>query len=871
MADFTQLYLTTAGVKALLEAQAGQQLKFSKIKMGSGKLSGSSLSLRDLVTPVVSMPISRKVVDTKSNYLSIEAAMTNESVTEGFEWRELGLFMQDASGKDVLYAYANAGDEYDYVPAFSDQRYVKKVRLATTITDSPNISITVEQGQYVDAVTFDERLQEISGEVVAVDENIHQGYSVLEGNAAAGMAGNNGLEIGYIEGASGQVSTNGYQLFDASKLATKTASGATVTNNGDGSFTISGSGNLTDNFNVGAEIVLDKSRLKVGNIRLLCGAMTYPYCSVYIASSGGTLALSNRYGASETKELTEEILNGENFYMSISISGNSGDAIIPGTIKPMLYQDGDGTWEVFTGGKAAPCPEYPQEIKSFGDNPVNFYSHGFQLLKASRLISTEKGGATITNNGDGSFTIGGSGALTTDCGHASVLTSDEVKKLLKPGNISLNVAKTYPYFYVYFGNNAGQIMELSPSKNTFTLTQEHLDSAGFFVRVGFWGGNGADISGGTIKPMIYQDGEGEWEAYKEPQTTVVTFPAPLRSLPNGVHDTYENGIIVRRVGKVTIDGTTNKTTNISTHDGTFVTANYANSLIKKQPSDRTISVICDKLPGTHLHDTWNGDLLPSVAQANGGNYIQICLPNECGTTADEINAWLAANPVTVLYELAQPTTETVELPVIPSYALHTSVHHDCYIDAGAIKWHALIGGSGGSQIELPLPVQDGGWVVNEATTDENKAEMLAGLGKMGVYTSGNKPTASDVGAVAESELATAIQSLIDSGVIEVGAVKSVQSGIVAHGVSSTKYETKTFMLNKSYIYYHEISISTVSNINKCQVKITPFHYNDAGNNQLYIGALTSTNKLRVYYLADTTEGKSFYNERAYRWEVTEFA
>lgn len=41
-----------------------------------------------------------------------------------------------------------------------------------------------------------------------------------------------------------------------------------------------------------------------------------------------------------------------------------------------------------------------------------------------------------------------------------------------------------------------------------------------------------------------------------------------------------------------------------------------------------------------------------------------------------------------------------------------------------------------------------------------------------LYTKDNPPTASDVGAVAESDLATAIQSLIDSGVIEAGGFKS---------------------------------------------------------------------------------------------------
>lgn len=41
-----------------------------------------------------------------------------------------------------------------------------------------------------------------------------------------------------------------------------------------------------------------------------------------------------------------------------------------------------------------------------------------------------------------------------------------------------------------------------------------------------------------------------------------------------------------------------------------------------------------------------------------------------------------------------------------------------------------------------------------------------------LYTKDNPPTASNVGAVAESDLATAIQSLIDSGGIEVGGFRS---------------------------------------------------------------------------------------------------
>ena len=51
-----------------------------------------------------------------------------------------------------------------------------------------------------------------------------------------------------LYGKTTQVQTTGAQMFDESKIPTKTAGGATVTNNGDGSFTVSGSGNLTETF-----------------------------------------------------------------------------------------------------------------------------------------------------------------------------------------------------------------------------------------------------------------------------------------------------------------------------------------------------------------------------------------------------------------------------------------------------------------------------------------------------------------------------------------------------------------------------------------------------------------------------------------------
>lgn len=154
MAGFSNLALTASGLKALLAAQAGTPLILSKIGMGSGFVANST-TLTNLVTPKLMLPISEKKVDNSSGRLMVVARMTNESLTEGFYWRETGLFFQDADGNDVLFAYSCVTDQYDYVPAYSDQRYVKHIRIANIITDSANIEVLENEGlMYVDTLAF---------------------------------------------------------------------------------------------------------------------------------------------------------------------------------------------------------------------------------------------------------------------------------------------------------------------------------------------------------------------------------------------------------------------------------------------------------------------------------------------------------------------------------------------------------------------------------------------------------------------------------------------------------------------------------------------------------------------------------------------
>lgn len=166
MANFNNLALTAEGVKALLAAQAGTTLTLSKIGLGSGSTTSSSVNLKSLVAPELMMPISTKKIDSTSGHITLVAKMTNEGIADGFYWRETGLFFEDSEGNDVLFAYSCTTSEYDYIPAYSDQRYVKHIRIANIITDSADITIKENEGLlYVDTLTYEDFKNEMEEHV----------------------------------------------------------------------------------------------------------------------------------------------------------------------------------------------------------------------------------------------------------------------------------------------------------------------------------------------------------------------------------------------------------------------------------------------------------------------------------------------------------------------------------------------------------------------------------------------------------------------------------------------------------------------------------------------------------------------------------
>lgn len=557
------------------------------------------------------------------------------------------------------------------------------------------------------------------GEWVVGTDNSINGVTQT-GSTFSGETSDCGVQILEVKGKTSQKTTNGYQLFDSSKLATKTQGGATVTNNGDGSFTVSGSGNLNENYQI--RITLDtetsKRLVKEGTINLSCTS-TNPYLFVSFKNNDGTIGeLNVRSNSVSSRELTSEQINSDGFYIVLGFWGSKDQPIETGTIKPMLYQDGDGTWEQYTGGKPAPNPDYPMEIENVEIS--NITSHGRQLFDASRLPTKSLGGATVTNNNDGSFTISGSGNLTSDFSLSYSLTKEDIKCLFRPGRIYIKDAIRKGIYFEITIKSSLSIIKLR-NGDKYSFEKDFLDGS-INGQMIFYGFTGSLIPNETCKPMVYQDGDGTWEPFKH--ASVET------SLTLAQDDIYQNGTITRDRKQVVFDGSSDEGWAQNNCD---IGYRYSIALTP-------ISIISDatngqtsfntSLPLGNIGATFDNKNCYTVA-TDGRLWVSLN-----GTeTLEEFKQYLQAHPMTLEYTLATPTTEEYKVPTIPSYYPYTEVSTDSKVEP---------------EITFkPLPYTT--CLVGEATEEEsgympklsgNASQFLNGQGEWSTPSGYTLPTAS---------------------------------------------------------------------------------------------------------------------------------
>ncbi|MDT2171674.1 phage tail protein, partial [Paenibacillus larvae] len=118
--------MTTKGRNLQAKAQTGVELKYTRVGIGDGQLAGQSILLLDkLINEKKSLPITKLNIQTAGKAV-VGTVLSNQEVTTGFYFREIGIYAQDPSAGEILYAYGNSGENAEYIPPAGGADVVEK-------------------------------------------------------------------------------------------------------------------------------------------------------------------------------------------------------------------------------------------------------------------------------------------------------------------------------------------------------------------------------------------------------------------------------------------------------------------------------------------------------------------------------------------------------------------------------------------------------------------------------------------------------------------------------------------------------------------------------------------------------------------------
>lgn len=442
-----------------------------------------------------------------------------------------------------------------------------------------------------------------------------------------------GAVIKEIPGITKQVKTTGAQLFDASKLQTKSAGGATITNNWDGSFKVSGSGKMTEPLHVYYDYSHDETVriLKGGILKLkVLGGNVYPHPGIMLYNSGGTVFDLGSDGGQA--DIAQSAIDDSKSYIRIYFYGGTG-TVVPGTIKPMVYQDGDGTWEPYTGGKPGPNPNYPQQVLGVGSNgwtpggfsfaTGNYYSSysGYYCIKSRKPCAA---GDTITVKEKG----------------------------------SINFAAVNFYFYDKNGKYIGSVKGSENVRSCIVgSAAESKGACSFKVEVRNDAGwpdakimNGIEVKVGSKTNQIALVGSNNGKE----SMAGITLDYPLYS---GDRIYLEDGDLwLRRENGVAVfDGSADEEWAVYNNAG----SNYAlgcQTQIRPQNEEQQH---CTQLIRTQSYrDTTDAKILNTFVYGAQTGIMYACVDKNVGAFRD----WLTSHPLTVVYKLVTPTITKLGQP-----------------------------------------------------------------------------------------------------------------------------------------------------------------------------------------------------------------
>ena len=496
-----------------------------------------------------------------------------------------------------------------------------------------------------------------------------------------------------LYGKSEQKQYSGKNLLNPDWIPTKTDNGVTITNNGDNSWTFSGS--IADNTKAfelsGTRFTKDTSPKefhKVGYYTMSVKGITladdnqYAYVTFYYNGKAYYNLLKN----STTVRITEEMLAYDDFHVStIGFYIAAGSTLKTGTVSVQIeYSETATEFEPYVGGIPAPNPLYPQAINSVGDDrSIVVKSRGKNMIPFPYYdgMSSVINGITFTANEDGSVTANG-----TAIGNAYFRFANKNMYSLENGKTyAISRGKTKD-ICMYAQNSSGDFVVLKVDESAKFTCNDTWRYIGCYVP------KDTTVTNETIYPMLVEVNEDgtystEYEPYKS-STTTIPLSEPLRAIGDIKDEiTYQDGKwgVLRRIKKLVADTPTK-----INPSGALIGTTYdilANFGFEAQDSYNVVNKISDM--SKHIFrnfqsiNVWNKDECGAFISWSGSTSARLS-SSICGSTLDEVKAYFKNNPLIGQYVLAVPVFEPFEdqtLPYLSTYDGVTKISNDDALSA----------------------------------------------------------------------------------------------------------------------------------------------------------------------------------------------
>lgn len=171
---FTGPKLTNFGLSVLLKTQQSKTLHFTRIALGDGEIGSSSmLTRKTLISEKLSVLIDAvRLSDTSA---SIVAQVSNDTLTEGFYFREKGVYCQDPDTQEEgLFVYDNCREDGEYINAKDSAHKVSfYLREHLTFSQTPQITFDASGNPiYVLYDDFNAQNNENDTRFTAIEESV---------------------------------------------------------------------------------------------------------------------------------------------------------------------------------------------------------------------------------------------------------------------------------------------------------------------------------------------------------------------------------------------------------------------------------------------------------------------------------------------------------------------------------------------------------------------------------------------------------------------------------------------------------------------------------------------------------------------------